>query len=433
VVDHRRRPARSPWRVLAVLVAAMVALTVLVAGARAVVARATQPDPTPTPSPTPTGTASPAPTSASPSPTPTGPAQVTVLLQVRDDTGLAHGNLLATSRRASASGTVVGVQPQLLVNVPGGTQALFETTSLGTDAGLSQTTLSNLLGVRVDATWTLDRLALAGLVDSIGGIYLDVRVPVQFTDDAGALLVELEPGIQRLDGTTAAAYALALQTGEPETARMARFAEVMRQVLLSLPEDPARVELLLGSLGALSRTTVPADELASMLQRLGTDVDDSRLERYDLPVTVVGSGSVTADRLRFLGAEELMQRDFAEARVTPGADRPVRVVVFNGTSRPSLESTAREPVEAIGDVFLTGGRPTGVGYTESTVTVQAGVRGAATWATRVARALGLPATAVRISSDPGTTADVAVILGADYRPATPPTPEPTRGIEPTDG
>lgn len=428
MTDPRAR-ASSPWRAVAVLLAAMVLAGGLIVGVRAVVAGGPEPGPAPTtavPSPSDSVTDSPTPT-----PSPTGPLEQTLLLQARDDEGLAVGNVLLGSRLEPEAGYLVAVPPRLLVDPPGGPQTVFEATALGTNSALSQQTLSDLLGVRIDATWTLDRLALAGLVDSIGGIYLDVAAPVVIRGADGTVLVRLTAGINGLDGPTAASYALVRQPGEPESARQARFEEVVRQILLRIPEERSRVELVLGSLGALSRTTVPVDELSGLLLRMRGHIDRNRYTRESLPVTAVALGVARADRLDFVRAETMMAADFAASRLEPGPDVPVRVLVTSGVARAGLAVTARPPLESAGYVYLSGGSAPRQGYTESLVVVPADAAGAAQWAAGVAKALRLPATAVRLTADPRTTADVVVILGADYRPLTPPSPEPTLSPEPT--
>jgi hypothetical protein len=96
-----------------------------------------------------------------------------------------------------------------------------------------------------------------------------------------------------------------------------------------------------------------------------------------------------------------------------------------------LAATARAPIEAANDVYLSGGDAAALGYTESIVSFSPDVPGADAWAAAVAKALKLPATAVHPSNDPPTTANVDVVLGADYKPATPPSPEPTISPEPS--
>ena len=413
-----------------VLLVAMAVMAGLIAGGRWLLTRGADPEPNPSPT---TTTASPTTTTGSPSPSPTttGPVQQTLLMQVRNDEQVAVNNVLLGTRRDPEEGVMLGVQPRLLVDVPAGTQSVVELTGQSTNASLSQRSLSNLLGVQIDATWTLDRLAFSGLVDSIGGIYLDVKTPVVFRGPSGKVLFTLPKGIAKLDGPMAATYVLTRLPGEPESARMARYQEVVRQVLLGLPVDKAKLELLLGSLGALSRTTVPVDALSDILLRLHGNVDRNRVTHSDLPVKSATTGPAATDRLNFTAAEAIVTRDFAPTQLIPGGDVPVRVLVFNGVGKLGLGATTRAPLEGAGFVYLTGGDAARVGYTESLVEVPADVPGAAAWAAKVAKTLRLPATAVRATDAAHTTADVTVTLGADYRPASAPTPEPTQSPEPT--
>jgi len=428
VTDHRRVRS-SPWGAVAILLLGMVVVGGLIVGVRWLTTRDNaQPSPEPTATASPSDSASQSPT-ASPTQTAVGAAQQTLLMQVRDDRGLATDNVLLGTTRDPDNSTFVGVPPRLLVDIPGGPQTVFAQTTTSANADQSQIALSNLLGIGIDATWTLDRLALTGLVDSIGGIYLDVKTPVTIKSPAGKVLLTLPVGIAKLDGPKAAIYILTAIPGEKSDAQMARYQEVVRQILLQLPPDSAKVELLLGSLGSLSHTTVPADQLSQILVRLHANVDRSHVTTKMLPVVEVKPkvvpAAVPVQRLDFVAAQQLMTDDFALMQLQPGPNVPVRVLVQNGTSTIGLAATARAAIEAADEVYLSGGNAIAVGYTESIVSFSPDVPGADVWAAAVAKALKLPATSVRPSNDPPTTANVDVVLGADYKPATPPSPEPT--------
>lgn len=408
---------------------AMVVMAGLIVGIRALVTSRTQPDPNPTvsptdsPSPAPTGSPSGSST-ASPSPSPTGPVQQVVLLQVRDDDTLAQANAVLGTRREPERGVIIAAPPRLLVDLPGGPQVTLAATGRSPDPKAAQVAMSNLLGIEIDATWVLDRLAFSGLVDSIGGVYVEAKKPLVIPGAQGGVSVTLPKGISLIDGPTAAAYVLARVPGEAESARADRFQEVVRQILVRLPKEQSKVELLLGSLGALSRTSVPVDELAGVLMRLRTHALANELDRSALPVRKVVVAGLSADRLAFVAAERMMQSEFPDAQLVPGDGVPVRVLVSNGVARPGLAATAREPLETADFVYISGGDTPQLGYTESLVTVRAGDAAALQWGAQVAAALKLPASALRASGDPPTTADVNVILGADYRPVATPSPEP---------
>ncbi|MGG6497795.1 UNVERIFIED_CONTAM: LCP family protein, partial [Bacteroidetes bacterium 56_B9] len=79
----------------------------------------------------------------------------------------------------AGSGAVVLVPRQTLVTVPG-TGALTVSRALRTVAPEgSRAALADALGVYVDDWWVLDQPSLTRLIDLLGGIAVDVDVPVE--------------------------------------------------------------------------------------------------------------------------------------------------------------------------------------------------------------------------------------------------------------
>lgn len=366
----------------------------------------------------------PQPTST-PSVSPTAPRQATLLVQVSDDDGYAVNNALLTTFEAGGSSASVGVQPQLLVTTPGGPQLTFGRTLALPESSASAQSLSAQLGVRVDGTWALGRLAFAGLVDAVGGV--EVEVPETFTakNPDGSIRFSVPKGVQTLDGPQAALYVQTLLPGEDEDQRMVRFQEVLRQIEVRLPPDRLRVETLLGSLGSLSRSTVPTADLAAFLLVLRADINLDRFSTHDLPVRAADIPGLDALRLDFVRAETQADELFPDARTSPGPDSPLRVLVQDGGRAVAVGILARQALTAAGLVALAGGEGSDDVLTESLVLVPADVEGADAWGAQVAEALGLPATSVRGTAQGRTTADVVVVLGADYRPTATPSPEPS--------
>ena len=63
-------------------------------------------------------------------------------------------------------------------------------------------------GIRIDASWRMDRKALAGLVDPAGGVTVMIDRRTRILDDQGAVALTLRPGRQRLSGFAASWYAV---------------------------------------------------------------------------------------------------------------------------------------------------------------------------------------------------------------------------------
>jgi hypothetical protein len=140
------------------------------------------------------------------------PVQRTLLFQVTDREGLAVANVILATGGGANGGSQIYLSPILLVPVP-------IPTPLGATVGASDTLqartgVSMLLGVRVDAAVALNRLALAALVDAIGGVPISVQAPVRVTDAAGKM-IETKFGFITYLGALAGLFLLGWALQEP--------------------------------------------------------------------------------------------------------------------------------------------------------------------------------------------------------------------------
>ena len=158
--------------------------------------------------------------------------------------------LLATGGAVNG-GSRIYLSPILLVPTPLPTP--LEATVGSSDTLQARTGVSMVLGVRVDAAVAFNRLALAALVDAVGGVPISVRESVRVTDAAGRTIESVAIGDRTLPGVSAATYALALQPGEQQADRMRRFGEVMERVLAELPDYVESMRQLVLSLGSLAK------------------------------------------------------------------------------------------------------------------------------------------------------------------------------------
>ena len=77
--------------------------------------------------------------------------------------------------------------------------------ALGGEAEL-EAFLENSLGVSIDGYLTLDLDAFRTIVDAVGGVELDLDVPLRYSDPSQKLYINLPAGRQRLDGKQAEMY-----------------------------------------------------------------------------------------------------------------------------------------------------------------------------------------------------------------------------------
>jgi hypothetical protein len=332
------------------------------------------------------------------------PVQRTLLFQVTDREGLAVANVLLATGGGANSGSQLYLSPILLVPVPLPTP--LQSTVGASDTLQASTGVSMLLGVRVDAAVALNRLALAALVDAIGGVPISVQESVRVTDAAGKTIETVPLGNRTLAGVDAATYALTLQPGESQMARMRRFAEVIERVLASLPDDVESMRQVVLSLGSLAKSTATNDELVGTLMGVHAEVATGSSVEAFLPVTTLRANEAAVIR-RPLGPA-LVESLLPEVRLTPGESRMTRVVLARAGAPVATTLAATDSLISAGFTVVEAGRwPRG----ETMIVIPDADPGSVSRGAEVAEALGVPRSAIRIVGGGQPVADVLVLLG----------------------
>jgi hypothetical protein len=378
---RRRRPA-------ALLVAALVVLLVVAAGVWWVLRPGSR-----------AGAPAPAnPTSSAAIPVPTGPR--TLLTLITDDRGaLLAGALLGVDEDAAQA---VLLPADLRLDPTGGSP--FAATMAAWPDG-PRDAVSRALGVGVDGAWRLRPAALQVLVDSVGGVVVDVDHEVRSGD---GVVVGKARG-QRLAGVQAAAFAAFSRPGEPAEQRLARSAQVLDGILQNLPEDPAGVAELAGALEDSATFTGSVGELAGTLSALHDRVRTVGLLSEVVPL------QASTTRLDAAAAQALIRRRMPQAVASAPPADAVRVLVLNGDGTPALANAARSRLADKGFQVTVGGNDGRLGQAATRVEVAAAGAGAQEAGATVAAALGLEAGAVQVTIGAGAGAGSARLRGADVR------------------
>jgi len=362
---------------------------------------------TPAPDPQPTA-----------SPTSTAPTQPTLLLQVVDDEGVAVSDALLSVGGPLGRANVISIPQNTLMDVATGGTLPFGQINRLPDPNGSADALSDAIGVNVNGTLALDPGALSGLVDAVGGITADVDVDVTEERADGTTLIIVPAGPdQVLQGNQAEAYATFLAEGETEEARMARFTQVLRLAVAELPPDATKIETILTQLGASARATVPFSELAEFFLALNADVTADDVAYKNLPVLAIDTGGPPAYRVDAEAAAAMVDELLPEARRTPGPNSKVRVLVQNGVGSPGLNAAARTLLVEAGFTFVNGGNAASFGQAKTNVILADTSKESLQWGAEVVDALGVPESAIKVSEDGQSVADVIVVLGEDFTPA----------------
>ncbi len=332
---------------------------------------------------------------------------------------IAHGGQL-TGVSLLASGTQDGdaqqvlVPSRLLLDVPGaGRMPVAQ--SLAPGASAPGAAIADALEIKLAGTWVLDAAQLATLVDGLGGLTVDVDVDVATSGREGAALLASAGAGQRLDGTQAAAYATLLVGDEPEAARLARQERVVTALLAALPTDPVQRRAMIVGLAGAPQGAV----LTSVLDVTGALHDPAARQAVAstvVPVREIDTGgAVNAYGLDSAAAATMVQARLAGAAIAVPPGGRLRVLVQNGDGAPGLGDAARSKLVAAGLKYLGGGNVDGFGVRQTMVLLPDASSTSRARGLAVTHALGLPESALRITDNAPTVADVVVVLGHDFR------------------
>lgn len=409
VTDAERERLRRTTRHRRLVIGAAAMFAVALVGLSVFVPREGDP-PGPTPTASPTG-----------SPTPTL-TQRTVLIQATTDAG-ARGNMLTGYGSGMVpAGVLVSMPADLVVAAPRSDPEPLLRTVDSFDTLRPAAAVAATLGVRVDAAWRLDRKALAGLVDAVGGITVNLPEVLRLRGDDGAVVLRLPAGVQHLSGTQASWYAVGVVPRQSDVEPAERFQQVVVGTFAQLPQSVLAVRELLTSLGALAPSTIPTQELAEYLYDLAATVRSGGYRHTIVPATLIDVTGPNAARpgyrwVDYARATPLLRRWLPQAQWRPDADGGPRVLVVAPARRPGWIGAADRTLTAAGEIVIDG-RGTAHANPPRTRIL---VRGDRDWGIEVARSLGIPPAQVQQELEPSTPtsqpwAQVDVILGQDYVP-----------------
>lgn len=341
--------------------------------------------------------------------------QQTVLLQIKNAAGLTMSNALLAQDPATGQAAALLVPPTVLATPPGSAAIPFNQIFEQSKAASARDALSDLVGVTIDASWVIDASAFAKLVDALGGVTVDVDV--QVLGGASGRQVLLSPGSQTLTGAQAVAFAFYLASGEPDQSRLVRLQSVLEGLLAKLPDGAPQLRSRIDALGFNSNVTgFDVAKLSAFLLAMQADNQSDKLQFDTLPVSTVETGAATPSLAIDLAASQQVVDRLLAASVPEGARAGNnRVRVYNGVGTPGLGNAVRAKLVKAGLVFVGSSNNSRFGIATTLVLINDSSPDAQALGQRVARALGVPATAVMVSGRPTSIADVIVVVGADFK------------------
>nr|WBO77956.1 LytR C-terminal domain-containing protein [Streptomyces sp. SBE_14.2] len=268
--------------------------------------------------------------------------------------------------------------------------------------------LDTVLGTQIQGTWRLDTPYLQNLVDLVGNIDIDTNtdVPDPSAKSKGAAPLVNKGESQTLSGKMAVAYATYRGSGEAQNAQLERFGQVMQGVLRKLSSDAGAATVTVQTLQQILDPSMTDKDLGTFLAKLADLAKGGDYKTALLPVQ--DDGTLTAET-----SASVVKDVLGGTAKSPDQGAAVRVSVQNATGVKDNTEKARVVLLNGGFTFLEGGTAGAAQATSEVVYAEAADKENAT---EVAKTLGLPTSAVS-KGKVTTNANVAVVLGQDYKPS----------------
>lgn len=297
---------------------------------------------------------------------------------------------------------IISVPRDLRAAVPGhGEQKINGAYSLG-GVDLTRQALQGLTGVPSDYYVTINSEGLARLVDALGGVEVDVDKRMYYRDRAQKLLIDLQPGVQRLNGQQAVGYVRYRHDRLGDLTRIKRQQTFMRAVLREMLQarNLPRLPRLLKLFAETVETDLTIRDLEAMAD-LMKGIEPNQVEAATLPGVPVDIKGISYLDPDYQQLEQVVNEVLF--------DVPPRVAIVNATEIPGVEAGL---VKRLADA---GFKVTEVRFaTHSAGTSQ--VMDRAEHTTEVAeirRWLGC-GDVVKANGDAMPGAEITVLLGTDY-------------------
>ena len=275
------------------------------------------------------------------------------------------------------------------------------------------------MGIDIAYYVRVDFEGFKAIVDTLGGVVLDVERRMYYEDNAQGLKIDLQKGLQRLNGEQALQYVRYRSDGMGDVSlvdanrqeyagrvqRQLKFVRAMFQQALS-PRNVLNAAELIRQMQKAVRTNMPID-VALVLAAQFRDVGIQELETAILP----GAGGVVGGASYWV-VNEAKAQEVVNRLILRRRDM-VRVEVLNGNGINGTASRVADYLRNQGFEVVAVGNADRFDYPATTVIPR---RGRTASAERVATVLGgrVQNGGLRMPGTRSADADVIVIVGRDY-------------------
>ncbi|MGI6037191.1 MAG: LCP family protein [Limnochordia bacterium] len=279
---------------------------------------------------------------------------------------------------------------------------------------LVRKTVEEFLGVDINYYVSVDFAGFAGVVDTLGGVEIEVEKAMRYDDFAQGLHIDLKPGRQILNGEQALQY-IRYRDGLGDIAlldpvrnvyggriqRQQKFLQAVVDKALR-PQTIGKIPQLAETLRAMVDTDLPVDEAVA----LGLALKKYTPDRIDMAV-VPGIGRNVGNASYWVADEDQLVK--VVNSLFNSGPAIVTVEVLNGNGRSGVAGVAADRLQDHGYQIVNVGNAERFDYQETEVRFRSSRKEAAQ------HIAGLLSEQVVVREDNSTQSDILVIVGRDFQ------------------
>jgi LCP family protein required for cell wall assembly len=269
-------------------------------------------------------------------------------------------------------------------------------------------TVSSFLGVPIDYYALTNLEGFRTVVDLVGGVDLDVEKRMRYRDRRGGLTIDLDPGLQHLDGDKAMQYVRFRHDAQGDISRVRRQQKFLRAVsrrMFEMSNWPRLPSIVTEMLKAVQTDLSPDDVV--WMARLAKNLCDEKIRC----ATVPGYGDMIGGASQWIPDTEklgILTEQLFEHGVVPRLDA-VTVEILNASGTRGAATKASKLLRSRG-FRITSCRDAGTQNTNTTRVLDH--RGWTEVASQVCSLLGCGHQERAL--DETESADLTVYVGADF-------------------
>ncbi|GAX89362.1 LCP family protein [Effusibacillus lacus] len=267
----------------------------------------------------------------------------------KDEAPRSDTMLLLSIDPATDRADLMSIMRDTYVKIPGHGMGKINTAFAIGGPSLTVRTIGEFLQVPVHYYVVTDFKGFEGVIDAIGGVQLNVEIPMKYTDD-GVYDIDLKKGPQHLTGREALQYVRYRGDARADFARTERQRKLVKAVLeeLKTPLTLVRFPSMLKE----AEPYVQTNMMATDVMRLSTDVlalNSGSINSFQIPPDELLTETFNQMGEAILQPDVKAVQKFVREKMGTSSSVPVNstqgTVPASGTSKPS-DNPAKPPAES---------------------------------------------------------------------------------------